>query len=308
MHSSQLFAGPLDFFMGQTEKPTARIVDALEQLERERDVAPHTIPFSGHASSAASRSQSAAETPGETIRVWRRDDAHVAAPSGITSRRAEMKITQSETQAEEQSRVEYRVFRQQYGHHLQELVDILVLGLGWKAQNAGWLSVQLMDEALDPGLILGLATEVAEKSDQPVLVIDADILNGALTKRLAVNSRLGLGSLLAQGVLSDEAIMKTRHVAFLPAGTIPASLPAWLECRRLFDSCRQRYGLTLVYFPLANESFLLKLVRASDDAWLWCIKDRTPKHTVRQITEIIRGASCLLSASVLVEPFGKLPR
>ncbi|GIX02245.1 MAG: hypothetical protein KatS3mg112_1182 [Thermogutta sp.] len=299
--------------MAQTEKPTARIVDALEQLERERDGAPHTIPFSGHASSAGGRSKAApshaaAETPGETIRVWRRDEAHVRGSAESAPRQAGMKTAQSDTRREEQSLRELRVFRQQYGHHLQDVVDVLILALGWKAQKTGWVSVHLMDESLDPGVILGLAAEVAEKSDESVLVIDADILNGTLTRRVTVNASTGLGSLLARGTLPDEALLKDRRVSFLPAGTVPASLPAWLECRRLFDGCRQRYGLTLVYSPLGNENFLSKLLRASDEAWLWCVKDRTPKHTVRQITEIIRRASCPLSASVLVEPLRKPPR
>jgi len=292
--------------MGHGDRPTARIVEALEQLERERDGAPYTIPFSGHASSAGNRlkaapPQPAGETSSETIRVWRRDEAHLGTLSGSDPRTTAAKTPRPETQSEEESAGQFRIFQRHYGHHLQDVVDVLVLALGWKAQKTGWVSVHLMDQALDPGVILGLAAEVAERSDEPVLVIDGDMRNSALTRRLGVNLAAGLAGLLPRGVLSDEAILKGQRISFLPAGTGLVSLPAWLECRRLFDGCRQRYGLTLVYFPLKYDNFLPKLLRASDEAWLWCVKDRTPKHTVRQITEIIRGASCPLSASVLME-------
>lgn len=287
----------------------SRIFRALQQLERdgEKEAQPGparvlenapgegavTIPYPGPKDEAA--------VSPEGNRLWRPDGPHGEKPISAGPY-LDRKITPRQgTGAGLPHADRLRAFHGLYRELLRDVLEALILNAAWKYQDRGCIITHLMDVAVDPAWLAALAAGLAEKRSAPILLVDADLQAARLTQRLGNFGPRPFHEVLRIGApIEAELPTSWMNLKFLPGRRLTAPLPAWVECTRLFDDFRSRYLMTLVLYPLQIDEFLPRLLRASDDVWLWCSARHTPRNILSSVVEQTRGLSRELSGVVLV--------
>lgn len=287
----------------------SRIFRALQQLERAYDEkaspslggteesssveSPVTIPYPGIKREGGPAS--------DADRVWRSDGPHRGklSPAGPFLDRAA--IHQQKADAGNPLAAHLRTVHGLYQEHVKDIVQAVILKAAWKYQDHGCVTTHLVDVTLDLGLTAALATGLAEKTSGPILLVDADLWAARLTRRLGGFGPRGFHEVLRGGsTLEAELPTSWMNLRFLTGKPLAAPLPAWVECTRLFDDFRARYLVTLAIYPLQTDEFLPRLLRASDEVWLWCSAQQTSRRALRAIVDHTKGLSCELSGAVLI--------
>lgn len=299
----------------QDRGTSSRIIQALERWESETEdaIEPRTIPIYPHVHqgefedlreedlSQEESDQAEVKSGLSRERIWRADGAHQAGPAS----QPYFPRSPSPWQPSGEERAfqhHLYVLHAAFGQAVRQVVDVLLLNLGWKYHEQGGVSLHLFDPAADCGLAVAVMTGLAEKSSSPLLLIDADLKETRLTRRVGLRPKEGFVDFLQRGY--DPRFEQTTgwvNLRFLPGRTLEAGLPAWVDCRRFLVECRKRYALTVVVHPLRESALLPKLLAAADDLWLWTVAGRTSQKTVLRIKELAGAASCAIAGAMLVE-------
>lgn len=142
-------------------------------------------------------------------------------------------------------------------------------------------------------IALNLATVLAEKGRQTVLLIEADLYQPALSHRLGLQSREGFAECLEDGLDPLSALQRLEPLGwyFLPAGT-PRGNPTELLQTDLALSVIQRLSPYFDWIlidtpPVIPLTDALLLSRHTDASLLVVRADRTPREVVEEAISLL---------------------
>lgn len=173
------------------------------------------------------------------------------------------------------------------------LKETWVLSAMWKtaATHAGWISSQVVDPHVPIECALALSSDVCEKIGQSVLLIDGDP-SSRLTRTLGLSPECDLiDVMLGRATLEESLIRLTRGGLYcLPIRQVKSGwvLPNWADVNSLFQAVRQAFGFAVAFCPMSDDPLSLRILRNSDEFWLWCAAGSTPAG---QIKKVIQSAS-----------------
>ena len=149
-----------------------------------------------------------------------------------------------------------------------------------------------------------LATLLAQEGRR-VLVVDADLRQGALTRNLGLSGVTGLSDLLAgsvDGEQYDKSVRRVGLIDFMPTGS-PASLPAELLASPKMELALQAWRATydqvlLCTAPLVSVTDTVALSRRVDGVLLLGRAYVTQKSTFTRACELLRSVDAPLIGAV----------
>lgn len=142
---------------------------------------------------------------------------------------------------------------------------------------------------------INLAAAMTELPGIKVLVVDADLHQPSIERRLGLPRRKGLSDLLSGGISLDSAVRSTSipGVSILGAGTLPDNPSQVLgsdRMRTVLDRLRQNYSYVLIDTPAAAGVSDASLLGAMADGILMVIRlGSTPRQFVQQTINMLES-------------------
>jgi len=153
---------------------------------------------------------------------------------------------------------------------------------------------------------INLAVSMAhDLSKKKILLVDADLRRGRISKYLGVNSEAGLADLIANGTNIDQALLNIGidNLTILPAGKIPnnpAELLGSAKMKNLIDILKAKYDYIVFDTPPIVPVTDAGLVGAQTDGVVLVIQaERTQKGIVQHTEGLLAQAQAKLIGYIL---------
>jgi len=156
-------------------------------------------------------------------------------------------------------------------------------------------------------LLTRLASAVAEQTSHAVLLVDGNLPQPDLTRRMAPRATGGLADALARRMIWSEAVQPTSTpgLSILPAGCLALAgqpLPPPERMGRLLDEMKRTYRIVLIDTASLEHDAVARLAGACDGTYLVVRLGQTRRRALREAEQIVDGCGGQVLGCVVIEP------
>jgi capsular exopolysaccharide synthesis family protein len=147
-----------------------------------------------------------------------------------------------------------------------------------------------------------MAHDLNKKS---ILLVDADLRRGRISKYLGINSEVGLSDLISNGTNVDEALLNIGidNLTLLPAGKVPhnpAELLGSIKVKNLINLLKSKYDYIIFDTPPIVHVTDAGILGAQTDGVVMVIQaDRTQRGVVKTAEGLLKQAQVKLLGYIL---------
>jgi len=151
-------------------------------------------------------------------------------------------------------------------------------------------------------LAISMAHDLNKKS---ILLVDADLRRGRISKYLGINSEVGLSDLISNGTNVDEALLNIGidNLTLLPAGKVPhnpAELLGSIKVKNLINLLKAKYDYIIFDTPPIVHVTDAGILGAQTDGVVMVIQaDRTQRGVVKTAEGLLKQAQVKLLGYIL---------
>jgi capsular exopolysaccharide synthesis family protein len=153
---------------------------------------------------------------------------------------------------------------------------------------------------------INLAVSMAQDLNKKgILLVDADLRRGRISKYLGINTELGLSDLLSDGSNVDDAFIKVGidNLTILPAGKVPknpAELLGSMKFRNLLSLLKEKYDYIILDSPPVIPVTDAGVIGAQTDGVVMVVQaGRTQRGAVKYSCGILKQAQAKLLGYIM---------